>query len=450
MADPNLADVQGFILRGYRMPLVRHFALRINDAAGSKQFLGRLVDGDTAAGTQITVASPWTAKPDYCLNIGLTQEGLKELQLSDASLCSFPPEFKAGSAASAGIVGDTGESAPENWIVGGTMSPASHMLLFLYAQDRDVLESKTAVLRSSFAGQGALAELSHHDGNALPDERVHFGYRDGISQPAIAGAPTKESPDSQPVAPLGEFLLGYHYQFSETYGYPVPEPAALGINGSFAAFRVLRQDVGAFENFLRQTATAIGMSTEMLAAKLCGRWRNGVPLVLSPATASPDPPLAADRLNDYDYVPDDARGYRCPQGAHMRRANPRGEVVAGGGGHKRRIVRRGMPYGPPYDPANPEDGIERGLLGLFICGSLKEQFEFLMSIWLNQGDFVGLPSNMRDPLVGNNIPQESKFLIPAERGTTAVTGFSRFVITRGSLYCFLPSITALKYLAALR
>jgi hypothetical protein len=107
-----------------------------------------------------------------------------------------------------------------------------------------------------------------------------------------------------------------------------------------------------------------------------------------------------------------------------------------------------MPYGPPYDPANPKDGIERGLLGLFINGSLAQQFEFLMSTWINQGDFVGL-NNMRDPLVGNNTPQESKFLVPSEEGTKTVTGFSRFVVTRGSLYCFLPSITALNYLASL-
>ena len=30
-----------------------------------------------------------------------------------------------------------------------------------------------------------------------------------------------------------------------------------------------------------------------------------------------------------------------------------------------------------------------------------------------------------------------------------VTGFSRFVTTRGSAYCFLPSLAALRYLAAL-
>jgi hypothetical protein len=51
--------------------------------------------------------------------------------------------------------------------------------------------------------------------------------------------------------------------------------------------------------------------------------------------------------------------------------------------------------------------------------------------------------------VGNNMPGESRFVIPDPKGTQTVSGFPRFVITRGSVYCFLPSVTALKYLANL-
>lgn len=447
MADLNLADIQGFILNGYRFALVRYFVLQINNVAAAKRFIGALVNGDPASSPQITTASPWPEKPDSCLNIGLTYEGLSALQLPDVSLSSFPSEFKADYAVIAHNLDDTGESAPENWIVGGPNTPTPHMLLVLYAQSSDVLESKTTTLRSLFAQQGAMSELSHHDGNALPNDTVHFGYADGISQPTIDGVASKR-PDSQPVAPPGEFLLGYPNQFGGKFEYPVPKPDELGNNGSFAAFRILKQEVDAFEQFLRDTAPKIGMSVEMLAAKLCGRWRNGVPLVLSPDTDTPEPPIAEDQVNNYDYVPGDVRGYRCPIGAHMRRSNPRGESIAGGDGHKRRIVRRGMPYGPPYDPTNPNDGIERGLLGLFINVSLKDQFEFIMSTWLNDGDFAGI-NNTRDPLMGNNSPAESRFLIPTQKGTQTVTGFPRFVITRGSAYCFLPSVTALKYIANL-
>ena len=38
-----------------------------------------------------------------------------------------------------------------------------------------------------------------------------------------------------------------------------------------------------------------------------GRWRNGVPLVLSPHTDRPEPAVPRDKLNEFDYVSPDAR-----------------------------------------------------------------------------------------------------------------------------------------------
>jgi hypothetical protein len=106
-----------------------------------------------------------------------------------------------------------------------------------------------------------------------------------------------------------------------------------------------------------------------------------------------------------------------------------------------------MPYGPPYDPQNPHDGIERGLLGVFIGVSLRDQFEFLMREWINDGTFAPGLGTTRDPLAGDNDPAHSKFVIPTEEGTKTISGFSRFVTTRGSAYCFLPSLTAVRFLA---
>src|SRR5438874_12402792 len=95
MADLNLADIQGFILNGYRFALVRYFVLQVNNVAATKRFIGALVNGDPASSPQITTASRWTVPPDSCLNIGLTYEGLSVLQLPEISLSSFPSEFKA-------------------------------------------------------------------------------------------------------------------------------------------------------------------------------------------------------------------------------------------------------------------------------------------------------------------------------------------------------------------
>jgi deferrochelatase/peroxidase EfeB len=117
---------------------------------------------------------------------------------------------------------------------------------------------------------------------------------------------------------------------------------------------------------------------------MCGRWRrNGTPLALSPDTPNPSP--AVD-LAKFDYVGDS----RCPYGAHIRRCNPRGgHIVQRVANNSRRLVRRGVPYGPSYDPAQPRDPNqaeqERGLLGNFIGASLGAQFEAMSCDWLNLG-----------------------------------------------------------------
>ena len=107
--------------------------------------------------------------------------------------------------------------------------------------------------------------------------------------------------------------------------------------------------------------------------------------------------------------------------------NPRHSTVAGNSGLKRRLVRRGLPYGPPYDPGNPDDGIERGLLGLFIGVSLKDQFEFLMSDWANKGSFAPGLRGTRDAIIGDNAAPDASFLIPREgQPTLQLSGLVAF------------------------
>jgi len=73
-----------------------------------------------------------------------------------------------------------------------------------------------------------------------------------------------------------------------------------------------------------------------------------------------------------------------------------------GRGLKRRIMRRGLPYRAPFDPAHPDDGIERGLLSLFIGVSPKDRFEFLRSEWANAGTFAPGLHGTKDPVTGDN------------------------------------------------
>lgn len=438
----ELADVQGLIVRGYTMPIARHIGLGVHTLAAARSFLTALAGGDPAV-PAVTTAEPWVVKPECCLNLGITYPGLAALGVAPQHQASFPAEYAQGAATRAEIVGDTGASAPDRWLA-WLVDPGLHLLVSLFAQSADALESTTKRLQQAWSP--GCSELGRLDGQMLPGDAAHFGYRDGLSQPTIENVPPTGLPDHLPPAPLGEFLLGYPSQQAGEYIYPVPTPQQLGANGSFAAFRVLAQDVDAFTDFLAKQAARTGMSEELIAAKLCGRWRNGTPLVLSPDTDTPDPPIPPEALNDFDYY-DDVRGYRCPIGSHIRRMYPRGQRVAGAGAHRHRIVRRGVPYGPPYDPTRPHDGQERGLLGLFIGVSLRDQFEFLMAQWANDSQFAGsLGLKDKDPLLGSYPDGSGTFSIPHPEGPIVLDGLSRFVITRGGAYCFLPSITGIRYL----
>ncbi len=113
-----------------------------------------------------------------------------------------------------------------------------------------------------------------------------------------------------------------------------------------------------------------------------------------------------------------------------------------------------MPYGPAYDPTKPYDGIKRGLLGYFINSSIENQYEFVLGHWVNDSEFAGavrLNPKSKDPMIGTQDPAESIFVIPQANGAPAVniTGFSTFITTKAASYCFLPSITALKFISNL-
>ena len=54
-------------------------------------------------------------------------------------------------------------------------------------------------------------------------------------------------------------------------------------------------------------------------------------------------------------------------------------------------------------------------------------------------------------MVGTQDPAESIFVIPQPNGAPPIemTGFSSFLKTKATAYCFLPSITALKFMSKL-
>jgi deferrochelatase/peroxidase EfeB len=454
----DLADIQGNVLRGYRMANARHFALAVVDAGGARRFVGSLVSGNGSSALQITTAEEWNKRPPYCLNIGFTWDGLRALGLPASLLQLFPDSFRNGPAARAKQLGDVGDSDPLHWTLGGPLNPTVHLVVSLYTDEhRETrIDKLTAELRAMFAADG-LTVVGEQDAEALPDGKVHFGYKDGIAQPRLKGAPGRKKPDMQPDSDTGEFLLGKDY--SNQYGgnFIGDLPNALCDNATYGALRILRQDCAGFNDFIALAGKRHQMGADLVAAKLLGRWANGVPLTLSPDTSEAEE-YSPDQINEFDYAPgpghhnffDDQKGVRCPVGAHIRRLNPRSATVMGKP-YSRRIIRRGVPYGPAFDPSQPNDGVERGLVGFFICGDLEMQFEFIQGIWANM-DFstTGLIGT-RDFVLGSQPEEGGQFVIRTDDGRDPIVldNLTRFIDTRGSLYCLMPGIGGLRFLSGI-
>lgn len=469
----DLSDIQGFIVRGYNLPQVRHFVLTIGDPVAAASFLEALTSGDSEL--SLTSAAPWPGgtKPPYALNLGITAAGLEALRLpgpnaDQANKVEFNSgnfqSFLGGAIAAAKTVGDTGANSPSNWVtkLNPENASAAHLLLSLYTNGEENRETYSDVLRKMFSGvipsSGKDSEVFEFDTDALPGGKIHFGYTDGISNPVI---------DADNLPPLREVQLPYvpAWQFVLRNGnvtsYNMPTPMPFSQNASFSAFRILEQNVDAFDAFLKSQGDSDAQ--ELIAAKMCGRWRNGNPLVASPnGPGSKELPFAELRDFLYNEVaggadePDHV-GNPCPYSAHTRRANARGGPGVTGvqnnteGRQMHRIMRRASPYGPAH--SGSPDGTARGLAGHFIGASLFDQFEFLMGQWVNSGTFAGIRKAGIDPLLGN-LPEDSTFTYwkkdPAtgEQVPVTVDGLSRVVTTKGGLYLMLPSLTSIKWMAA--
>jgi hypothetical protein len=142
--------------------------------------------------------------------------------------------------------------------------------------------------------------------------------------------------------------------------------------------------------------------------------------------------------------------------AHIRVANARDQPLNDlnkklfPGGYPR-MLRRGMPYGPLLS-GEQDDGVDRGLVGMFLCANLNKQFYTIMR-WLGRTDFSPVfPDQVgQDPLLGNgSFPgASSDFSIPSADGTsTTLTRVTDFVRIQGVALQLLPSLAALRKVAA--
>ena len=205
---------------------------------------------------------------------------------------------------------------------------------------------------------------------------------------------------------------------------------------------------------------------QTLRAKMVGRWPNGVPLMKAATYAEAQqlggqlqkmsPQERNALLSNFDYS-SDPQGARCPLTSHLRRGNARdmldpglqylGEAGDSSLNKRRRIMRRGLPYGSAQW-ADPDDHSEHGIVFMALCASISRQFEFVQQQWMNYGlDFNA--GNERCPIIGNHTRGRFTVSVDPESSETPFIcdSLEPFVETRGGEYFFLPGLTGLDMIA---
>jgi deferrochelatase/peroxidase EfeB len=283
------------------------------------------------------------------------------------------------------------------------------------------------------------------------------------------------------VAP-GEFILGYGDNRGDTPSSPVvaaehdrvllpsltsdlpgrfpgfepgraSSPRDFGRNGSYLVIRQLEQDAKGFHAHVQQQADRLNqdfpsapITAKLVAAKMVGRWQDGSSLVRNPFEPANKPD------NEFLYGVEDPQGVRCPYGAHVRRAFPRDSLSPDAPSqlsisNRHRLLRRGRAY------KSSEEGEARGLLFMCLNSDIERQFEFVQQTWITSPNFHGLAGEP-DPLASSAPDAERRqkrdLTIPTPSGQIALKDIQSFVTVRNGGYFFLPSRSAILFLANLK
>ncbi|MEN8237669.1 MAG: Dyp-type peroxidase [Actinomycetota bacterium] len=487
---PDRANIQANILRGTkRWGCACYVFLRIEDRQGAAELVKELLSSQLVG----TAASVYPNVPDTNINVAFSHAGLTQIdmQISDAlryqrkflmralqhdSVVAAQDHGDPGSAFEGGMfsadLGDTwpirsGDTYqwPDNsdanaWWTDDTdpkpwrdADEWPHLLVWISAASKEARGGALDTIRAWIDANGGVTEIGcqlakAHDGPAKAHDgpREHFGFVDGVSQPAVEGFRPGNPGDGKLSArgwqglPVGEFILGYP---DEGYGPSNRlDVDPLARDGTFLVYRKLRQDVAAFRKASSDMAGGSALTDAEIEAKMMGRRHDGGPLVVP--SGAPDPPAAPWLRNDFTYSKD-PDGSSCPLGSHVRRANPRDDLhFEGRRVNRHRIIRRGMPYGDPYDPDNEDDDGNRGLIFIAFNARIEDQFEFIQKQWLNGGRAFRLGDDA-DPIAGNG--EDIRIVINGDKPVLHCQPepFTRFL---GGDYFFVPSISTLEQIAS--
>ncbi len=443
------------------------------------------------------------------VNIAFSHRAIAALAGADEAARFGEESFRQGLAARSTYLGDpTSSEQPghrANWLVGGPDDEAD--VLVIVAADRE--EDRDRRVREIKQRSAELDLLFEQDADALPGNlrgHEHFGFKDGVSQPAVRGRLSNAAGDflsprfldpagegegdtrpqffakpGQPLVWPGQFLLGEPRQDPQHLldAEAAPEPPTFpgwARRGSYLVCRRLRQDVPAFWDFAAAAAARTGTSPLHLAAMLVGRWPSGAPLMRADAEDQAAAKLAGDEFANNHFLYDDytrrvalrpIKGYEgdhhrqangdvlgtvCPHFAHIRKTNPRDSATELGKPHDsliRMIMRRGIAYGPALlgveDPGQELVDADRGLMFLCYGSTIEDQFEFLTRRWSNSP--IQPNEGGHDPVIGQRDARgdrERHIDVPVGEGPPVRVVLDRdWVVPTGGGYFFAPPISAL-------
>jgi len=447
MEEPilELNDIQGNIIPGFKKDCQHFLFFQIAEPGLAKNWLKSLVPKLSTANEVLKSHTLWKemrmkigSDPDNLdflfLNCAISAAGLTKLGITGTE--QFEDSgFKLGMEKRAGEIGDPGDGtmapgAAETWLF-GSKSNVADIVLILATDDESWAKQEETKLIDQALNSGL--NLIHMDsGKVRPGKfagHEHFGFRDGMSFPAIRGRVSEAaddfiesrnwpagaefdiyrgryaSPGRQLVWP-GHYIFGYPRQLKDEPELPrdnsAPPGPAWAKNGSFMVYRRLRQDVPKFHQFLKDGAKTLqnsGFPSDLTPAKLgallVGRWPSGWPIMRGDKDQGADQPGE----NHFGFseqttavLPDDVHplnqadpdGITCPFSSHIRKVQPRDDSTDQGSMERtfqKLLIRRGITYGPEMDGEN--DNADRGLLFVSYQSSIKDQFEFIMNDWVN-------------------------------------------------------------------
>ncbi|KAJ6616414.1 fungal peroxidase [Mycena sp. CBHHK59/15] len=439
-ATLNLDDIQGDILIGMKKNKELFFFFSIANATDFKSKLASEIHPLITSTTQLLSVS---TQPITALNIAFSQSGLTALSITDSLGDSA---FAGGQFKDLNALGDPGSA---NWVpqFAGT---SIHGVILLASDTLDNVNSQLASLKTSLGS--SITEVYSLQGAARPGSEAgheHFGFQDGISNPAVDGFVSPEP--GQAVVAAGEILVGES-------GDTVTRPT-WAKDGSFLVFRQLEQMVPEFNKFLTDNpivepgVLTDQQGSDLLGARMVGRWKSGAPVDLAPLFD--DPALGADpsRNNNFTFAhPGETLSTnqtRCPFSAHIRKTRPRADLgTPEDSAHH--IMRAGIPYGPEVssdEASSNSTSTERGLAFAAYQSNIGVGFRFLQQIWADNANFVHSGTGV-DPIIGRatgaalDAARVIGGLDPTN-STRTLTLHTDFVVSRGGEYFFAPSLSAI-------